>query len=382
MKCDIIIPIWNQPKLTRSCIDHIIKNTGYPYKLILIDNGSDLETRQYLENLKDNCHAEINLVRNENNLGFVKAVNQGFGLSDSAYVCIMNNDTEASPGWLERLVEFAESHKDVGIMNPRCDGDPALSLEEHAEVFAGQKGEYTEKNQCFGFCMLIKREVVDKIGYLDEVFGIGCYDDTDYSMRACMAGYRCVDVHSSYVRHIHSISFKAMGNRDLLVAQCEKEYFKKWPRHLRAGVSFTLNSNTKDAEIRNFSDGMLFLAQEWCWVNLWIFNAKGKDKERVLRILKESGTSLHQNIRLKFFPKEIKYLQLIARILGRSFGVKRRKKYDMLITDDGMALLLFKIIHPIHGAKTFLISLKKDIRQELNRILLNIRGMNVTKKKV
>ena len=197
MRCDIIIPIWNQPAFTKECIAIVVRNTNplrSPYRLILIDNGSDSETRDYLKSLsiKD---VDVMLIRNEQNLGFVKAVNQGLKASNAPYVCLLNNDTITSPGWLERLADFAESHKDAGLLNPVCDGHLDTPIDEYARRLESNKGRYMEMNQCFGFCMLIKREVIDRIGYLDEAFGIGGFDDTDYSMRAHKAGYRSVCVH-------------------------------------------------------------------------------------------------------------------------------------------------------------------------------------------
>ena len=59
MGCDIIIPVWDQPDSTKECIDSIIKNTRYPYRLIIIDNGSDLVTRDYLDSLKNNKNLNI-----------------------------------------------------------------------------------------------------------------------------------------------------------------------------------------------------------------------------------------------------------------------------------------------------------------------------------
>ena len=86
MPCDIIIPIWNQLELTKNCIEHIIKNTKYPYRLILIDNGSEAETNAYLRAFKEKKIVETELIRDEKNLGFVKAVNQGMRISNASYV--------------------------------------------------------------------------------------------------------------------------------------------------------------------------------------------------------------------------------------------------------------------------------------------------------
>ena len=116
--CDIVIPIWNQLPVTRECIDSILNCTDYPYRLILIDNGSDPDTRDYLRSLEGIKDPGVVLIRNENNLGFVKAVNQGIKASRGQYICLMNNDTVAAKGWLSELVRILETDRDTGMVNP------------------------------------------------------------------------------------------------------------------------------------------------------------------------------------------------------------------------------------------------------------------------
>ena len=108
--CDIIIPVWNELDATAECINSIVKHTHYPYRLVIIDNASDAPTRDYLRSLRDRKEINLELIRNERNLGFVKAVNQGIVLSDAPYLCIMNNDTVATAGWLEVMINAMESH--------------------------------------------------------------------------------------------------------------------------------------------------------------------------------------------------------------------------------------------------------------------------------
>ena len=154
MKCDIIIPVWDQLDITKACINHIMQNTHYPYNLILIDNGSSYRTSEYLKGLENN----VTLNRNSKNLGFIKAVNQGLKASKAPYVCILNNDTMPAKNWLTELVSFAEKHPDVGFLNPLCSGhkEGNFTVNEYAEEILSNKNKYMEMNQCQGFCMLIK----------------------------------------------------------------------------------------------------------------------------------------------------------------------------------------------------------------------------------
>ena len=91
MKCDIIMPVWDQLEFTKECITSINNNTKYPIRLIIIDNASKRNTKEYLSSLAGEVNFEIKLIRNEENLGFVKAVNQGLKESSAPYICILNN---------------------------------------------------------------------------------------------------------------------------------------------------------------------------------------------------------------------------------------------------------------------------------------------------
>lgn len=337
MKCDLIIPVWNQFDFTKDCVEGILKNTRIPYRLILVDNASGAETQVYLEGLKAKMPDTVELIRNDENLGFIKAVNQALKLSGAPYVCILNNDTVPAPGWLERMVEFAESHEDIGLVNPQCNGHLDMPIEEHAAVLKKNKDEYMEMNQCQGFCMLVKRQLIEKIGVLDEAFGIGGYDDTDYSMRAHLAGYRCAAIKDSYVYHRLHASFNKSGDRDHWVKRNQRLYYEKWGRHLRLGLYASLNKPNE----RTLSRIALLaygLAREWSWVHIWLNTKADKNSVRkeVDNMLKKSGLAPHQNIRIDCFdlPKALFSFTLSCKLLERLRKRVRDKRFDALIGFD------------------------------------------------
>ena len=181
--CDIIIPIWNQPALTRRCLEAIGGKTGTPHRLILIDNGSEEDTRSFLESLAGDPSWNGILIRNEENLGFIRAVNQGLKASQARYVCILNNDIVVTEGWLERMVEFAGSHPEAGLLNPEQNHDPGKPMPGDLEAFARSRvqgrGKWMELDHCTGGCLLVKREVIQKVGVLDEAYGEGYFEDND-----------------------------------------------------------------------------------------------------------------------------------------------------------------------------------------------------------
>ncbi|MFH1593074.1 MAG: glycosyltransferase family 2 protein [Candidatus Omnitrophota bacterium] len=372
MKCDIIIPIWNGLDETRDCIDSIKKNTRYPYRLILVDNGSGKETKEYLDSLKDESGAIVSLLRNDTNFGFIKAVNQGLVVSSAPYICILNNDTLPAQGWLTELVSFIEDHEEVGLVNPLCNGHEARSTTINAYagyLAASNRGKFMEMNQCQGFCMLVKGEVVEKIGYLDERFGIGGFDDTDYSMRAYLAGYRSVCVHSSYVYHREHKAFDRLGDRRSLQAAQEDEYFKKWPRHMRVAIIFSISSDTPDERISNMMRASLYLAREWCWLNILIAGDRSA-RDKVERVRTKMALPVHQNIKFTYFRSMLKIAEVAARILERSFGRKRRKRYDTVICDEEWLLGLIKVLCKSQGASV----LSMDFSEYREDLLSKVRS--------
>lgn len=337
MRCDIIIPIWNQLEVTKDCIEHLIANTAYPYRLILVDNASADETRLYLAGLKARRGADVVVMRNEENLGFVKAVNQALRISDAPYVCVLNNDTIPAPGWLERMVVFAEEHDDVGLINPQCGGHGASTVEEHARRLAQDKGLYMEMNQCQGFCMLIKRPLIDAIGLLDEAFGIGGFDDTDYSMRAHRAGYRCVAIRDAYVYHRLHTSFDEAGNRESWVARNRKIYYEKWGKHFRVGVALSRRT-LSPADLAPIVDCVYELARNWSWVHLWInTNVKKHDLDAMIEaVMREKSLPPHQNIRIDHFdlPAWLFTLTVAGKCIERLRSRMKDKRFDALVIVD------------------------------------------------
>ncbi len=215
MTCDIIMVTWNEPAMTERALESIKANSGYPYRLIVIDNRSDSETVGLLkEASRSGRFGEMLLVCNEDNIGWDKAVNQGLALSSADYVCLVNNDILAGPGWLRNRVSVMDGMADVGIADP--EGDQHHRKREVTDVDAyarrlseRNRGQFTEVESCSGFCMLIKRGVIDTVGKLDETYEGGGYgSDGDYCQRAWQAGYRCIRCHDAFVLHLGSRSYR------------------------------------------------------------------------------------------------------------------------------------------------------------------------------
>lgn len=305
--CDIIIPVWNKLEVTKGCLKSVYDNTRLPFNTILIDNASSGPARDFLAAFKAG-HANVRLIRNDENLGWIRAVNQGMRMTSSPYICIMNNDTVVrTDGWLSGMIDIAASEDGIGLVNPSFD------IRKRPANFR----PFIEIDFCRGYCVLIKRKVMEDIGLLDESYGMGYYDDDDYSVRAIRRGFRCVRANNVVVEHTGDTTFSAIYADEKRRALHEKNkslFYSKWGRRLR--VLFIL---TKDRG-REAPAGILFsLARRQHIVYVWS-----------ARKAQDFG---HINIRQEFFPPFFRAVSIgLALFLNR---LKREpKRFNLIFSDD------------------------------------------------
>ena len=321
-KCDIVIPVWNEPESTRKCVEHLGKNTGYPYRLIIIDNGSEEPTRKYLEGLNKRFPDYL-FIRNNGNLGFVKSVNQGMVASANPYVCLLNNDAYVEKAWLKNLIETVESAPvNIGIANPTSNMFGKRGPD-------GNAPEYQELDSCKGFCMLIKKEVIEKIGLFDEVFGLGYFEEKDFSMRAGEAGYACARAKASYVFHADKLSFDKIENRKEIFERNEKIFNKKWGRPL--GFAFVTKKGNLNGT-KNLLYGLLKKGHR-----VYIFFHKEK-----------APAGLKDHINIKYMPLSGFLFNFL--VLFKLFKRRRKKRIEIVVAEDDKAAKFFKKFVFFHKA--------------------------------
>lgn len=219
----IIVLTYNGLEYTRQFLESIKKNTKVKYELILVDNCSSDGTVEFLKKfVKDKSGTK--LILNEKNLGFPGGVNQGLKIASGKYIVIANNDIIVTKGWLERMIEVAESDEKTGLVGPVSNSVSGVQIDKDAEYpdiekmheYAGRaakkyKGQIIQFPRVAFLCTLIKREVIDKIGGLDERFSPGNYEDDDFCLRAQQAGYKTIIAKDVFIHHYGSKSFTADG---------------------------------------------------------------------------------------------------------------------------------------------------------------------------
>lgn len=219
----IIIPVYNALSMTKACVESLYRFTeGHDFEVIVINNASEDGTFQWL-NEKSKQLAKLNVVKMEKNIGFGPAVNIGLQSAKGKYLVILNNDTLVSPGWLFNLISALKKDPSIGIVSPVTNyvGEgpqidpqaqnlqPTLeSVAEYAQTINERSEVYYEPNRLVFFCVLLRRELVDLIGYLDEGYLMGNFEDDDYCMRTRTAGYRLAIARNAFVYHHGTVTFK------------------------------------------------------------------------------------------------------------------------------------------------------------------------------
>lgn len=233
----IVILTYNNLDYTKLCIDSIRRYTEPGmYEIIVIDNCSIDGTVEWLKEQPD-----LRVIYNKENFGFPKGCNQGIGIARGDSVLLLNNDTIVTPNWLTNLCRCLYSTDEIGAVgavtnscsNYQSIPYPYESIDQML-VFASKYNncdttKWEERLRLVGFCMLMKREVIEKIGLLDEIFTPGNFEDDDYSLRIRQAGYRLILCKDTFIHHFGSASFgKVVGKHNDLLIRNRKKFQDKW----------------------------------------------------------------------------------------------------------------------------------------------------------
>ncbi len=212
----IIIPVFNKLDLTKQCLVKLAEVThGVEYEVIIVDNASSDGTAEFLSQLG----GDVQIIRNSENLGFAKGCNQGAKAAKGRYLVFLNNDTIPLDGWLQAMVEEVEQHPDVAVVGSKLlyeDGTIQHAGVGFSRIFftpyhlyrmarADMPAvNYRREFQCVtGACMLIRREVFEKVGGFDEGYRNG-FEDVDLCLKVGEEGWKIVYQPTSVVYHLES----------------------------------------------------------------------------------------------------------------------------------------------------------------------------------
>lgn len=216
----VILLNMKQVELTVACLASL-RQVSYPaVEIIVVDQASNDGS---VERLRAQFPG-VRVIASDVNLGFTGGNNLGMHHATGEYILLLNNDTEVTPGFLEPLIAAAEADPSVGALSPLikyyqapdtiqyAGGPRELDIVRFRSPWRGTKekdnGQYQVSEQtsiAHGAAFLVRREVVESVGMLDDRFFI-YYEELDWSLRIRKAGYRIMVVPSSVVYHKESMT--------------------------------------------------------------------------------------------------------------------------------------------------------------------------------
>jgi len=230
-KVSIIILVKDALEYFKACIESI-KRFTHNYELIIVDNGSNKETKMFLENLD----LDFTLIINDENKGVSYGWNQGIKVATCDYICILNSDTIVTGSWLDRLMNGFKYADNIGIVGPTGCATTGLVNSCLVNVNINDSDKFNKLNkvaaklqegyqirQTVAYCWIVKHEVFDRIGVFDHKrFGIASQEDMDFLWRANKTGFKSLWVKHSYVHHFGGQSTLKIDNYDEIVKRNRK----------------------------------------------------------------------------------------------------------------------------------------------------------------
>lgn len=239
MKCDVVIPIYNQLNWVQMCVKSVFCNTNMEIinKVYLIDDCSSEETKEGLKVLKNKYGDKIELIHNKTNKGFLKNCNYAFEIFKADYILLLNSDCLVSNNAIEKMMNAMMNDKKIGLLCPISSKAANLSFpliegldyQKINKLFEKQFNKMTfDACTVVGNCLMISKNCIDKVGYFDEIFEKGYSEETDYQFKALSKGFKAKVLIDTYVFHECRVSF---GEDEAQLKRREKHlqiFFERW----------------------------------------------------------------------------------------------------------------------------------------------------------
>jgi GT2 family glycosyltransferase/glycosyltransferase involved in cell wall biosynthesis len=231
VRLNILIPIYRGTTITAECIRSVLatRDAAADRVVLVNDNSPEPDMAPVLDFFA--AEPGVVVLTNPTNLGFIESCNRGLQFCDRGDVILLNSDTELYPGGLDELWRVAQSAPNIGTVtalstNATIFSYPHVSLRAAALddmlwpdlaalCLEANRGMVVDMPTGHGFCMLIRRAVLDRVGVLDTAFGRGYGEENDFCARAADLGYRNVAAPGAFVRHRESVSF--LGDKSELL---------------------------------------------------------------------------------------------------------------------------------------------------------------------
>ncbi len=287
---DIIIPIFNAYVYVKDCVESVLKYSNLSKnRLILInDESSEKELIDYLNNLEKKKINNLFIINNPQNLGFVRSVNIGMMFGKKNDVILLNSDTLVTKNWIEKMRTCAYSSDSIATVTPLSNNATICSVPNFVEdnlipngfdidsfadlVSTKSLRLYPQLPTAHGFCMFIKRDILDVFGFFNsDLFGKGYGEENEFCLRVEKHGYKNVLDDATFIYHSGSASFSDEARINKIKNNI------KIIENLYPGYQLRINTFVKTNPLKSIHDN----------INFWIKNKNlfFKNKKRILFVM-------------------------------------------------------------------------------------------------
>ena len=237
MTVGVVIVTWNGERYVEDCLHSLVEQRVVPRHIVVVDNASSDSTRELAALFKDEATAKgatLTLLQESTNTGFTSAANRGMHwlLEPEPrvdVVVLLNQDAQLEPGWCTAVVDALEVDARIGAVGSRIFRPDGVTV-QHA-------GGYLDRPRLVGkhwgdhppvsnrvdtladvefvtaAAMAIRADALSEVGYFDEIFSPGYYEDVELCHRLHNSRWRVVYQPSAIATHVESASFSSLGNR-------------------------------------------------------------------------------------------------------------------------------------------------------------------------
>jgi GT2 family glycosyltransferase len=320
-KVSLIIPLYAHAELTRACLSSIRDNTTrVSYEVILVDDAADEETKRLLDGVRG-----ARIVRNEQNLGYLRSMNRGASFARGRWLVLFNNDTEVQSGWLSAMLECAESAEDVGVVTPKF-LYPDGTLNEAGGIIwrdgtgvnygRGDRPEHfqyeyrRETDYGSAAALMVSSELWNATRGFDERYLPMYYEDADLCFEARERGLRVLYEPKAVVIHIEG----ATAGNDVgsgykrYQEQNRSKFVAKWRQRLESEQLRAAPTNVRVAANRHRGRHVLIVDHR---VPMWDRDAGSLRMLHIMQALLAAGA------RVTFMPDNLAPVEPYTRQLQR-----------------------------------------------------------------
>lgn len=237
--CSIILVSYNNfDTITAPCLQSLRQDEA-EMEIIIVDNKSDDYTKSQLKQFAK-TDSRVRLCFNEKNRGYAGGNNDGVQLAASDIVILLNNDTIVPAGAMKRLSDLLRLHPDWHMLGPVTNasgneqrifttGTKSEEIIQQGNTWCTHSQDFHFSTDLLGFfCVAIRKQTYEQLSGLDESFGLGFYEDTDFCHRAAKAGMNMIITEDIFIYHQGSATFsKSPGQTKKLLRTNRKRFREK-----------------------------------------------------------------------------------------------------------------------------------------------------------